>query len=98
MDMDASSTVAACDYVEATGTASGLAALAGINFGSLVPTEILAMATGGAATLAPCHVEASYRAGDKGMELCPPSQAKRPELAESLQRSRWNGQIELSQQ
>ena len=91
--MDADST----SSVEGTGPASGLTALAQITFCSLVPKEILAAAIDGATTLAPCRVKASYRAVDEGMELCPPSQSERPELTDMLQRSRWNGQIELPQ-
>src|ERR1700735_3830481 len=85
------------NYFEGAGTASGLAALARINFSSLAPKEILAAATDGVATLAPCRVNASYRAVDKGMELCPSSQPERPELTDRLQQSLWTGPIELPQ-
>ena len=95
--MDADLSTVSCDYVEASGAASGLAALAGLDFDSLVPHEILATATDGAAKLAPGRVEASYHAVDKRMELCPSSQPERPELTDKLQRLRWNGQIELPQ-
>jgi hypothetical protein len=95
--MDAHSTIESCDDREAAGTASGLASLARINFGSLFPKEILAVAAEGAAALAPCRVEASYCAADEGMELCPPSQPRRPELTDVLQQSRWNGEIDLPQ-
>jgi hypothetical protein len=48
-------------------------------------------------TLAPCRVEATYIVADDGMKLCPSSQTGRPELMEILQRSQWNGKIELPQ-
>jgi PucR C-terminal helix-turn-helix domain/GGDEF-like domain len=87
-----------CDDLKVPGVARGLAALAGINFGSLDPVEILAVATNAVATLAPCRVEASYRAVEGGMVLCPPSQSERPDLKDTLQRSRWNGRIDVPQQ
>ena len=93
--MDADSTTAGFDELEAAGAASGLAALARISFGSLDLAEILTVATNGAATLAPCRVEASYRAIDGGMALCPPSQSEPAELTGILDRFDWNGQIEL---
>ena len=95
--MDAHSTIDPCDDLGASDSASGLAALARINLGSLVPEEILAVAADGAATLAPCRVEASYRDAGDGMKLCPPTQPDRPELTDTLQRSRWNGKVDLSQ-
>lgn len=83
--------------LDATGTAQGLAALARINFRSLDPTEILAMAADGVAALCPCRIEASYCAVDEEMKLCPPTQSERPELTDVLQRSSWKGKIELPQ-
>jgi PucR C-terminal helix-turn-helix domain/GGDEF-like domain len=95
--MDADSPIVGYDNFEAIVEVPGLAALARIDFGSLVPLEILAVAGGGAVTLAACRVEASYRLVDGEMELCPGSQSHRPELTEILQRSGWNGSIELPQ-
>jgi hypothetical protein len=95
--MDADSTTAEYDALEAAGAASGLAALARINFGSLDLGEILTVAIDGAATLAPCRVEASYRAIDGGMVLSPPSQSEPAELTDILDRFGWNGRIELPQ-
>jgi PucR C-terminal helix-turn-helix domain/GGDEF-like domain len=93
--MNTDSTIAG--GLEATGTAGGLAALARINFRSLDPTEILAMATDGVADLCPCRIEASYCAVDEEMKLCPSTQSERPELTDILQRSSWKGKIELPQ-
>jgi hypothetical protein len=95
--MDAHSTIDPCDNLGASDPASGLAALARIKLGSLVPKEILAVAGDGATTLAPCRVEASYCAADDGMELCPSSQPNRPDLTDILHRSNWNGKVELPQ-
>lgn len=75
----------------------GLAALARINFSSLVPTEILAVAGDGAATLAPCRVEGSFRLVDGRMQLCLAGQSEPTHLTEILQRANWNGWIELPQ-
>src|ERR1700759_537893 len=83
--------------LEATGTIQGLAALARINFRSLDPTEILAMATDGVAALCPCRIEASYCAVDEEMKLCPSTQSERPELTNILERSSWKGKIEFPQ-
>jgi PucR C-terminal helix-turn-helix domain/GGDEF-like domain len=95
--MDADSTTAGFDRLETAGAASGLVALARISFGSLDVAEILTVATNGAATLATCRVEASYRAIDGGMALCPPSQSESAELTDILDRFNWNGHIELPQ-
>ena len=95
--MDADSPSDSCDNLETSDTGSGLAALAGINLGSLVAEEILAVAADCAATLAPCRVEASDCAAGDGMELCPSSQLNRPELTDILQRSQWNGKVKLPQ-
>jgi DNA-binding PucR family transcriptional regulator len=91
--MNANSTIA--DDLEPTGTSGGLAALTRINFHSLDPEDILAVAAKGAAALCTCRVEASYFALDEEMKLCPPSQNERPELTDALQRSSWEGRIEL---
>lgn len=93
--MDADSTAAEYDELEAAGATSGLAALAQINFGSLDPAEIMAAATDGVPALGPCGVDASYRAFDEEMMLCPASQSERPELTDLLQRSNWSGQLDL---
>jgi PucR C-terminal helix-turn-helix domain/GGDEF-like domain len=95
--MDVDRTVSGSDGLEVAGVAPGLAALARINFGPLDPVQILAVATNSAASLAPCRVDASYRAVEGEMVLCPPSQSERPELEDRLQRSRWNGWIEVPQ-
>src|SRR6201995_5824597 len=95
--MDAELTIDPCNDLGASDADSGLAALARINLGSLVPEEILAVAADGAATLAPCRVEASYHDAGDGMNLCPPAQPDRPELTDILQRSRWNGKVVLPQ-
>ncbi|ORW28077.1 hypothetical protein AWB91_02375 [Mycobacterium paraense] len=91
--MNANSTTA--DDLEPTGAPGGLPALAQINFHSLDPEDILAVAAKGAVALFPCRVEATYVALDEEMKLCPPSQTERPELTGALQRSRWQGRIEL---
>lgn len=91
--MNADSTIAGSNGVN--GTAQGLAALARIQFRSHDPTQILALATEGAAAMCPCRVEASYCAVADGMKLCPPSQSERPELTAILERSNWEGRIEL---
>lgn len=93
--MDADSTTAEYDELEATAATSGLAALARINFSSLDPAEILAAAAKGIAALAPCGVAASYRAFDEEMALCPASQSERPELTDLLQRCNWSGRLDL---
>ena len=95
--MDVDRTASGSDGLEVAGVASGLAALARINFGPLDPVQILAVATNAAASLASCRVDASYRAVEGEMVLCPPSQSERPELEDRLQRSRWNGWIEFPQ-
>jgi DNA-binding PucR family transcriptional regulator len=92
--MNANSTIA--DDPEPTGAPGGLATLTRIIFHSLHPEDILAVATEGAAALCSCRVEASYCAVDEEMKLCPPSQTERPELTDVLQRSSWEGRIELS--
>lgn len=91
--MNANSTIA--DDYEPTDTPGGLAALTRINFHSLDPEDILAVATEGAAALCPCRVEASYCTVDDEMKLCPSSQTERPRLTDMLQRSSWEGRIEL---
>jgi sugar diacid utilization regulator len=91
--MNTTSTIA--DDVEPTGTSGGLAALTRINFNSLDPEDILAVATEGAMALCSCRVEASYCADHEEMKLCPPSQTDRPELTDALRRSSWDGKIEL---
>ncbi|MET0701335.1 MAG: helix-turn-helix domain-containing protein [Mycobacterium sp.] len=75
---------------------AGLAALARISFPSLDPVQILAAATDGAETLCPCRIEASYCAADDKMKLCPPTQAERPELTDILERSSWEGKVQLA--
>lgn len=93
--MNANSTIA--DDLEPAGTRGGLAALTRIIFHSLDPEDIFAVAAEGAAALCTCRVEASYCAVDEEMKLCPPSQTERPELIDMLQRSNWEGRIELPQ-
>lgn len=78
-----------------TGTPGGLAALTRIMFHSFDPEDVLAVATKGARALCSCRVEASYCTVDEVMTLCPPSQIERPELTAVLQRSSWEGRIEL---
>ncbi|UMB71198.1 PucR family transcriptional regulator [Mycobacterium paraterrae] len=72
-----------------------LALLAGINFLSFDPEDILGAVTRGAASFGGCRVEASYCAVDGGMRLCPASQTERPELVGLLQQSSWEGRVEL---
>lgn len=91
--MNANSTNA--DGLGPTATPGGLAVLTRIIFHSLDPEDILAVAAEGAAALCACRVEASYCAADTEMKLCPPSQTERPALTEMLQRSSWEGRIEL---
>ncbi|ORW90490.1 hypothetical protein AWB92_19920 [Mycobacterium sp. IEC1808] len=93
MVMNANSNIA--DDLEPNGAPVGLAALTRIIFHSLDPEDIIAVATEGAAVLCSCRVEASYCALDEEMKLCPPSQTERPELTDALQRSSWEGRIEL---
>lgn len=93
--MNAELTIA--DDFEATGTAESLAALARINFPSLDPTEILVTATDGAEALCPCRIEASYCAVDEEMKPCPPTQSELTGLTAILQRSGWQGSIDLPQ-
>lgn len=95
--MDADSTIDSCGNLEASDTGSGLAALARINMSSLVPKDILTAAGECATKLALCCVEASYCAAGDGMELCPSSQLNRPDLTDTLQRSQWDGKVELPQ-
>ncbi|CAM3932171.1 PucR family transcriptional regulator [Mycobacterium senriense] len=91
--MNANSTIA--DDLEPTGPPEGLAALARINFHSLDSEGILAVAVEGAASLCTCRVEASYCTVGEEMKLCPSSQTERPELTDLLQRSSWEGRVEL---
>jgi sugar diacid utilization regulator len=95
--MNADPTIDSCDNLEASNTASRLAAVAWINLGSLVPEKILAVAGDCATTLAACRVEATYCAASDEMELCPSSQPNHPELTDLLQRSQWNGKVQLPQ-
>ncbi len=91
--MNANPTIA--DDDGPAGGPGGLAELTRINFHSLDHTDIFAVVTEGAAALCTCRVEASYCAIDEGMKLCPPSQPERPELTDILQRSSWEGRIDL---
>jgi sugar diacid utilization regulator len=94
--MNADSTIVD-DSEATTDTAESLAVLARINFPSLSPTEILVTASDGAEALCPCRIEASYCAVDEVMTLCPPTQTERLELTDILQRSGWQGRINLPQ-
>ncbi|MCV7423914.1 helix-turn-helix domain-containing protein [Mycobacterium yunnanensis] len=93
--MDTDSTIP--DDAGVRTTAEGLAALAGIKFPSLDPTEILETAAAGAAALSTCRVEASYCAHDGHMELCPAAQSEHTELTDALRQSSWTGKVDLAQ-